>query len=106
MNEIAKQNKGFEKIRHHDEDGNEFWYARELAEILEYAQWRNFLLVLDKAKEACENSGQKAEYHFADVSKMVELGKGAQRSVDDCRLSRYACYLIETFNIHIESIKN
>ena len=94
MNDIAKQHQSFEGIRHQDEQGNEFWLARELAIVLEYIQWRNFVQVIDKAKEACENSGQNVEDHFAEVSKMIELGKGAQRPVDDYMLSRYACYLI------------
>ena len=94
MNDIAKQHQNFESIRHQDEQGNEFWLARELAIVLEYIQWRNFVQVIDKAKEACENSGQNVEDHFAEVSKMIELGKGAQRPVDDYMLSRYACYLI------------
>ncbi|MDR3361856.1 MAG: DNA damage-inducible protein D [Desulfovibrio sp.] len=94
MNKIAKQHMTFERIRHADEHGNEYWYARQLGAILEYSQWRNFLLVVEKAKEACENSGQKVEYHFADVSRMIKIGKGGQREVDDYKLSRYACYLI------------
>jgi DNA-damage-inducible protein D len=88
------QYRTFEKIRHTDGDQNEYWLARELAEILEYTQWRNFIQVIDKAIEACENSGQNPENHFADVSKMVELGSGSQRSIADIKLSRYACYLI------------
>ena len=94
MNEIAAQHQSFEGIRHQDENGNEFWQARELAIVLEYIQWRNFVQVIEKAKEACENSGQKAGDHFAEVSKMIGLGKGAQRPVEDYMLSRYACYLI------------
>lgn len=84
----------FENIKHPDADGNEFWLARELAPLLDYPQWRNFLPVLDKAREACRNSGQKVEDHFADVRKMVGIGSGALREVEDLRLSRYACYLV------------
>jgi len=92
MTEIEKHHhQTFESIRHQDEQENEFWLARELAIVLEYIQWRNFVQVIDKAKEACENSEQNVEEHFADFSKMIGLGKGAQRSVDDYMLSRYAC---------------
>jgi hypothetical protein len=84
----------FEDIRHFDDEGNEFWLARELGLILEYRQWRNFIQVIEKAKISCETSGQSTGDHFADVSKMVPLGSGAEREVDDMRLSRYACYLI------------
>ena len=84
----------FENIKHADDDGNEFWLARELAPLLDYPQWRNFVPVLDKAREACRNSGQKVEDHFADIRKMVGIGSGALREVEDLRLSRYACYLV------------
>ena len=84
----------FDGIRHRDGAGNDYWLARELAPLLEYAQWRNFTLVMDKARLACQQAGNRVSDHFADVSKMVEIGSGAQRPVDDVRLSRYACYLI------------
>lgn len=84
----------FEHIKHQDDDGREYWLSRELAEILGYAQYRNFQQVIEKAKIACEASGNAAEDHFADVSKMIELAKGAQREIEDTCLSRYACYLI------------
>ncbi len=69
----------FEGIRREDEHGNEFWSARELAPLLEYPQWRNFVPVIDKAKHACERSGNVVADHFADVRKMVGIGSGAQR---------------------------
>ena len=72
----------------------ECWSARELQVILGYADWRNFLHAIDKAKNACEGAGEKVEHHFVDVNKMVELGSGAQRRIDDMALTRYACYLI------------
>lgn len=84
----------FENIKHALEDGTEYWNARELQHVLEYTDWRNFLKVIDKAKTACENSGIFVEDHFVDVNKMVEIGSGAERVIEDIQLSRYACYLI------------
>ena len=84
----------FENIKHAFEDGTEYWNARELQHVLEYTDWRNFLKVVDKAKIACENSGIFVEDHFVDVNKMVEIGSGAERVIEDIQLSRYACYLI------------
>jgi len=93
-NLVIKTEKIFEEIKHIDESGVEFWYARELMEILEYTQWRNFLKVIDKAIEACKNSNINTCEHFADVSKMIQIANNAERVVGDFKLTRYACYLI------------
>jgi len=84
----------FESLRHVDEDGNEHWLARELMPVLEYETWRSFRAVIAKAMTAAEQVDQPANDHFAEVGKMVQLGSGTQREIDDFRLSRYACYLI------------
>jgi DNA-damage-inducible protein D len=92
---IVQLHTSFEqRMKTETESGMEFWLARDLQELLGYAQWRNFDQVIEKAKISCINSGYDVEDHFADVSKMVEVGSGAQRKIDDVMLSRYACYLI------------
>lgn len=84
----------FESIKHVDKNNIEYWTSRTLWKVLEYTEYRHFLPVIDKAKLACENSGQRIEDHFEDILEMVEIGSGAERSVDSVKLSRYACYLI------------
>lgn len=83
----------FESIKKIDESGIEYWSARDLAKALEYSEYRHFLPVIERAKEACRNSGQRIEDHFEDILEMITLGKTAQREVDSVKLSRYACYL-------------
>lgn len=84
----------FENIKNIDENGNEYWFARDLQEVLTYAKWDNFIKVINKAKEACKNSDFNILDHFADVGKMVELGSSSTREIEDMKLTRYACYLI------------
>ena len=84
----------FERIKRVNESGAEFWSARELARVLEYADFRNFMKVINKARQACTNSGRGVTSHFVDVTEMVGIGSGAWRPVEDWALSRYACYLI------------
>ena len=95
MSELVKYSEQtFESIKHINEYGEEYWLARELQPVLEYAQWRRFSDAIERAKLACKNSGFAVEDHFADVGKMVDIGSGAGRQIDDVMLSRYACYLI------------
>jgi len=98
MNDIAKVPTGkdspFEQIKRTNETGNEYWSSRDFAQILGYSDYRNFEQVIKKAKTACFNSGQRIEDHFVDITEMVGIGSGAQRSIDAVFMSRYACYLI------------
>ena len=94
MNELEINNNTFESIKHIDENGKEFWYARELSKVLKYTQWRNFDNVIEKAKIACKQSMIDTTLHFADFSKVLKVGNNAKMKVDDYKLSRYACYLI------------
>ena len=90
----ATEYKQFEDIKHTDENGVEFWYARELSSVLEYTEWRNFSKVVDKAMLSCQNSGFECADHFVEVNKTIAMPKGAAKKIKDYELSRYACYLI------------
>ena len=87
-------NSVFENIKHIDEFGNEFWYARELSKVLEYKDWRNFLKVLNKAREACKNSGINVKEQLVDINKLSKRNNNALINIGDYKLSRYICYLI------------
>lgn len=90
---IAELFKQFEDACY-DYEGVECWSARELQSILGYSQWRNFKNVIDKAQKSCKQAGEDTKNHFAEFNKMVEIGSGAQKLIDDIALTRYACYLI------------
>ena len=95
MNKIKEYTeKMFEEIKHIDEYGNEYWYARELSKVLEYRDWRNFLKVLNKAKEACNNSGFNVDEQLVEVNKLSKRNNNAVVNIQDYKLSRYICYLI------------
>ena len=87
-------NKSFEDIKHMDENGIEYWYARELQLVLDYKEWRKFENVIKKAIDACENSGISAFEHFVGADKTIQMPKGATKSIKEYKLTRYACYLI------------
>ena len=95
MNELKKYTeKMFEDIKHIDEEGKEYWLARELQTALDYKKWQKFINVIENAKIACEQSNFIIEDHITQVGKMINVGKGGKRKVEDYKLSRYACYLI------------
>ena len=94
MEDLENNNQTFESIKHIDENGVEFWYARELMPIIQYSNWKNFEKIIDKAKKSCQNSDISVFDHFTDVNKMVQIGSGAYREQIDYKLTRYACYLI------------
>lgn len=94
MNIEIYSEKFFENIKHITEDGIEYWLARELQKILGYKEWRNFLKVIEKAKTSVEATNIGVPDHFVDINKMVDIGSGTTRKIDDIMLTRYACYLI------------
>ena len=95
MNEIKEYtNKIFEDIKHIDENGNEYWYARELMPILQYNLWQNFHGIIKVAMDNCNESNYNISDHFIGVNKMVSIGSNTKRKIQDYKLSRYGCYLI------------
>ena len=98
MNKLEERqnytNETFEDIKHFDEDGTEFWYARELQRVLNYKEWRKFDNVISKAKESCQNSGISADEHFVDVDKLSKRANNAEVVIKDYKLTRYACYCV------------
>ena len=94
MNELMLNNSIFENIKHIDENGNEYWFARELMVALEYKRWDKFNNVINNATISCKNSNYAIDDHFSQVGKMVDIGSKTSRNISDYKLSRYACYLI------------
>jgi DNA-damage-inducible protein D len=94
INNLNSPAKGFEEVKQIDENGVEFWSARDLFPLLGYSRWEDFDNVINKAKKSCFKSGQNIEDHFRDLAKMAQLGSGSKRSIKDYKLDRYACYLI------------
>lgn len=95
MSDLQQYNeKTFEAIKHYTDDGIEFWFARELQNVLGYSQWRRFEGAIERAKDACKNSGNNIADHFAGSGKTIKMPKNAEKTVDDYMLSRYACYLV------------
>ena len=91
---VNPQDSIFEQIKHVDENGAEYWLARDMAKVLEYSKYQHFKQVVEKAKEPCANGQYKIENYFVDMHDMIEIGKGGKRSLASIKLSRYACYLI------------
>lgn len=100
-NQQSQNNSPFEAVRHEDEQGNEYWSARELGKILGYTtNYRNFQKAIKKAEDACQNSEQSVPDHFAYVRNMINTGKGAKREIEDVRLTLYACYRTSLIHFH------
>lgn len=94
MKDIDKNSASFEEIKHIDENGIEFWYARELMPVLQYSNWQNFEKIIKKSKISCQNSDISVFEHFIDVNKLSKRANNAEVEINDYKLTRYACYLI------------